>query len=361
MAHRSLLTYRVEYVPGAGRIEILPGTSRDVVARAPRGTPAETVLAAVREHAVSVLHDPPAGFFRVQGRLVPFFVEFRPRCRTVTVGHGDGGCVVVKAPHGTARHEIDAALRACEARILRTPENPRGEEHAALRTGGTTVPYVIIYRPRAVNLTLRVLPDNTVRVTAPAAASKETVRSFVASHATYIHETVTTPGRTPARPVEYRDGGTLLLFGKETTIRAVPACGRGEASLEGDLLLVPDDHPVRETVSAYLRTTTLAAVNRSLPRYAAALGVTVPPVRVRCMKTFWGNCIPDSRIVFNERLAMVPSDLIEYVVAHELCHIRHPHHQRTFYDALREVMPDADARKARLKRYHPEWAKVGPF
>lgn len=357
MVHRSPLPYRVEYIPGTGRIEIFPGNDRDVVVRAPRGTPAETILAAVGEHAAAALRQPPAGVLRVRGRLIPFFVDFRPRCRTVTVGLGDGGRVVVKAPPGTARHEIDAALRSRETWLLRTLNARKGEEHASLRAGGTTVPYVITYRPRAVNLTLRIMPDNTVRVTAPAAASMETVRSFVESHAAYIHETITAPGRTPARPVEYRDGGALLLSGKEVTIRAVPATGRGEASLEGDLLLVPDDRPVKETVSAYLKAATLAGVNRFLPRYADALRVAVPPIRVRCMKTFWGNCIPDSRIVFNERCAMLPADLLEYVVAHELCHIRHPHHQRTFYNALREVMQDADARKARLKRYHPLWVK----
>jgi len=357
MAHRSL-PYRVEYLPRAGPIEIFIRGDHEIVVRAPGGTPEEQIRTAVREHAERVLADlnpatPPAGLFRAGGRLIPYTVEPCPRCRSVRIGVRDGG-VVVKAPPGTTRHEIAATLRTHEAGILRALEPRRGEEHATLLAGGTAIPYVIAYRPRAVNLTLRVLPDNSVRVTAPPGISTDRVRSFVESHAAYIHRRIAADGRTPAQPVEYRDGGVILLAGREVTIRME---GRGVPSLEGDLLLVPDSRPVEKTVSAFLRAATLAGVDHSLSRYAGAFGVAVPPVEVRFMKTFWGRCHPDPRIVFNERCAMLPPDLLEYVAAHEVCHILHPHHQKPFYDALRAVMEDADARKACLKNYHPCWVR----
>ncbi len=336
--------YRVEYRAGIRRIEVLTGDG-EIVVQAPIGTPEEQIRAAVGEH------NHPAGLFRAGGRLIPYSVEFRPRCRTVTVGVRDGA-LVVRAPPGTNRHEIDAALRTHEARILRALAPRRGDEHTTLLAGGTAVPYVIAFRPRAVNLTLRILPDNTLRITAPPGISGDRVRAFVEAHAARIQKQIA--GRSPARSVEYADGGALLLWGREVTIRAEE---RGGPSLEGDLLLVPDDRPVEKTVSAYLRAATLARANPSLPQYAGAFGVAVPPVEVRFMKAFWGRCHPDPKIVFNERCAMLPPDLIDYVVAHELCHILHPHHQPSFYDALRAVMPDADARKERLKNYHPCWAK----
>lgn len=290
---------------------------------------------------------PSGGILRAGGRLIRYAVEPCPRCRSVRVGVRDGE-IVVKTPPGTPGREIAAALRTHEAWILRAA----GEEPAVLIVGEMTVPYVIAFRPRAVNLTLRILPDNTLRITAPPGISGDRVRAFVEAHAAHIQKQIA--GRSPARPVEYADGGALLLGGKEVTIRAEE---RSEPSLEGDLLLVPADGPIHSTVSAYLRAATLARANRSLPQYAGAFGVAVPPVEVRFMKTFWGRCHPDPKIVFNERCAMLPPDLIDYVVAHELCHILHPHHQPPFYDALRAVMPDADARKERLKNYHPCWAK----
>lgn len=289
------------------------------------------------------------GTFRAGGRLIRYAVEPCPRCRSVRVGVRDGE-VVVKVPPGTPGREIAAALSTHEAWILRAT----GEEHATLLLGGTAVPYAIVYRPRAVRLTLRILPDNTLQVTAPPGISRDRVRSFVEAHAAHIHRQIA--GRSPAPPVEYADGGALLLGGKVVTVRAEK---RSRPSLEGDLLLVPDDRPVEKTVSAYLRAATLARAERALPRYAAAFGVAVPPVEVRFMKAFWGRCHPDPKIVFNERCAMLPADLIDYIVAHELCHILHPHHQRPFYDALRAVMQDADARKERLRGYHPCWAKGG--
>jgi predicted metal-dependent hydrolase len=350
--------YSLEYRSGTRQIEVITRDGETIV-RAPRGTPEERIRAAVREHGERIVaglnpENPPAALIGAGGRLIPYAVEFCPRCRTVTVAVRDGA-LVVRAPQGTSRHEIDAALRAREARILRALEPRRGEEHATLLAGRTAIPYVIAYRPRAVNLTLRVLPDHSVRVTAPPGISTDRVRSFVESHAAYIHRQIA--ARTPAQPVEYRDGGSILLAGREVTIRTEE---RSRPSLEGALLLVPDGRPVERSVSAYLRAATLAGVNRTLPWYAGAFGVPVPPVQVRFMKTFWGRCHPDPKIVFNERCAMLPSDLLDYIVAHEVCHILHPHHQPTFYDALRAVMGDADARKERLKNYHPCWARGGP-
>ncbi|HDS64031.1 MAG TPA: DUF45 domain-containing protein, partial [Methanofollis liminatans] len=310
--------YRVEYLAGIRRIEVLTGDG-EIVVRAPRGTPEEQIRAAVGERT------PSGGILRAGGRLIRYAVEPCPRCRSVRIGVRDGG-VVVKAPPGTPQKEISAALRTHEAWFLRHLETPRGEEHATLLLGGTAVPYVIASRPRAVNLTLRILPDNTLQITAPPGISRDRVRSFVEAHAAHIQKQIA--GRSPARSVEYADGGALLLRGREVTIRAEE---RGGPSLEGDLLLVPDDRSIHSTVSAYLRTATLARANRTLPEYAGAFGVAVPPVEVRFMKTFWGRCHPDPKIVFNERCAMLPPDLIDYVVAHELCHILHPHHQRPFY------------------------------
>ncbi|MDK2974203.1 MAG: hypothetical protein PWP08_574 [Methanofollis sp.] len=377
MGHRhqsdTPFSYRVEYVPGTRRIEIFVRDNRDVVVRAPRGTPVEKIHAFVQEHADTVVRDlnptappPDTDSFTAPGRAIPFSVERRPRCRTVTVEVREGGRVVVKTPPAATREEIVDVLRAHETWLLRTlaiveKGGLRGEEHASVVAGGTTVPYVIAYRSRAVNLTLNILPDNTVRVTVPATVSKDVVRAFVESQADFIHEKIAAPGRTPARQFAFEDGETLLVLGKKATIRVIQANNGQGASLAGDTLLVPADRPVRETVSAFLRRTTWAEVNRYLPRYAGALRVAVPQIHVRSLKTCWGNCRADSRIVFNERLAMLPTDLIEYVVAHELCHIRYPHHQKTFYDALRTVLQDADERKARMKNYHPCWGKGDPL
>ncbi|WP_165394907.1 M48 family metallopeptidase [Methanofollis fontis] len=235
-----------------------------------------------------------------------------------------------------------------ESGIIRIASQNKGQ--ATLTVGNTEIPCRIVRRSGAVRLTLQILPDNSLRLTAPPGISKQVIESFVESKAAFIQEKIA--ARAPARGIEYRDGGAILLFGREVTVNAG---GTGEITLRGDLLCVPEGRQVKAAVAAYLREITRSEVERHLPHYAAAFGVKVPPIEIRSYKTSWGKCRTDGRIFFNERCAMLPADLIEYVVAHEVCHIHHPHHQRSFHDALRAVMPDADERKRRMRHYHPLW------
>lgn len=69
------------------------------------------------------------------------------------------------------------------------------------------------------------------------------------------------------------------------------------------------------------------------------------------MKSRWGSCVhTKGRIGLNTELIKSPSHCIEYVIMHEMCHLKYPNHTRQFYNFLSLVMPDWEKRKARLER-----------
>lgn len=81
------------------------------------------------------------------------------------------------------------------------------------------------------------------------------------------------------------------------------------------------------------------------------VGVTLPKVRIRDMKTRWGSCSPHTcSITLNKQLLRFPRECIEYVVMHELCHFVHPNHSKEFYELLAMRMPDWKERKEKLRR-----------
>ena len=92
-------------------------------------------------------------------------------------------------------------------------------------------------------------------------------------------------------------------------------------------------------------------------RYAAcakAFGLTAaaPRLVVRPMNKRWGSLPAGScTLTLNTRLVEAPVDLIDYVIMHELCHIRHPHHGPAFLDDLTIRMPDWRERKRKLERF----------
>lgn len=93
------------------------------------------------------------------------------------------------------------------------------------------------------------------------------------------------------------------------------------------------------------------AVERVYP-LAAALGVTRPKLRLRSMKSQWGNChYRQGYITLNTALAACPEELQDYVALHELVHFLHPNHGPDFYGTMDRLMPDWKHRRSQLKQY----------
>jgi predicted metal-dependent hydrolase len=75
--------------------------------------------------------------------------------------------------------------------------------------------------------------------------------------------------------------------------------------------------------------------------------------RVRFMRSQWGSCAVSGRIALNTHLVKVPDRLIDYVVLHELCHLRHHDHSRRFYALMGTHLPDWEQRRDELNGYLP--------
>lgn len=70
------------------------------------------------------------------------------------------------------------------------------------------------------------------------------------------------------------------------------------------------------------------------------------------MSKRWGSCTPEGKIYLNTELIKAPSHCIEYVITHELCHLKHKNHSKDFYALLNRIMPDWESRKLRLEKMY---------
>ena len=77
-------------------------------------------------------------------------------------------------------------------------------------------------------------------------------------------------------------------------------------------------------------------------------------IKITSAKTRWGSCIAKNSLCFSWRLMLLPDDIIDYIVVHELAHIRVKNHQKQFYDEVRRYMPDYRERELRLKKIQRE-------
>ena len=107
---------------------------------------------------------------------------------------------------------------------------------------------------------------------------------------------------------------------------------------------------VRRLLDAWYRESARDVFSRVIADMAPRAGLrqAVPSWRLLSMRTQWGSCSPKGEVLLNPYLVKAPRTCIEYVVAHELCHLGEHNHSERFYRLLGRVLPDWSARKVEL-------------
>lgn len=92
-------------------------------------------------------------------------------------------------------------------------------------------------------------------------------------------------------------------------------------------------------------------VSEALMRYNSYYGFTYGRISIRSQKSRWGSCSSSGNISFNIELWCLAPDIRDYVIVHELCHIRELNHSTAFWDLVGQTIPDYKERRRTLKQY----------
>jgi len=218
----------------------------------------------------------------------------------------------------------------------------RFPEHSSHEPGPPPQPHPVIEFVRvrrARRYILRVRPDGTLRVTVPRGGSRREAEQFVRKHQRWIcreRDRV----RSEHAPTEWTDGSEILLRG--SFVRIVVE------SRNGTMLVRYGDRQVAATAAGNVRPAVeddlkLIARTELVPRLgelAAAHGLAPGAVSIRNQRSRWGSCARNGNIALNFRLVQMPSDVRDYVLLHELMHIRRQDHSRRFWKLVESVCPD---------------------
>lgn len=88
-----------------------------------------------------------------------------------------------------------------------------------------------------------------------------------------------------------------------------------------------------------------------LAYYSKKMRLKYKEFKITETKTTWGTCNSSKKLTFNLRLSMAPKEVIEYVVVHELAHLKHMNHDRSFWNLVGRYLPDYKERQSYLKKY----------
>ncbi len=242
---------------------------------------------------------------------------------------------------------------------------------ATYRNGPVEVQFRL-HRSRRKTIGISVYPGGEVSVRAPRGADDGTVMDALRKKEPWLLRKIEELSPVePRTPREWYGGMELPLLGRLRPVQVVSG-GRAGVTLTPAgfevRLIAPETHrgePVVGTSSTasqqlhravsrwYHRRAPGTFAHRLLvlrqdPRIAA-LG-DPGPLKVRRMRRRWGSCFLDGRINLNTELLGEPIPLIDYVIVHELCHLREHNHSPRFYRLMDEVLPDWRDRRVALHR-----------
>jgi predicted metal-dependent hydrolase len=214
----------------------------------------------------------------------------------------------------------------------------------------------LVRHPRARQYVLRVLADGTPRVTIPRWGSKREALAFLEAQQDWVArqraKQVERARSAPSR--EWLDGHRILLDGTPMPLRRGTAARPGVVDADGVLFVTPragDGEDLRPVASAWM----LARAKRLLPPRLLALAaqhdLTVTRVAVRNQRARWGSCATGGRISLNWRLAQTPPDVRDYVLLHELMHLRQPNHSARFWALVARACPGYEASRRWLRAH----------
>ncbi|MBR8301016.1 M48 family metallopeptidase [Burkholderia dolosa] len=157
--------------------------------------------------------------------------------------------------------------------------------------------------------------------------------------------------------IDWRDGAQLPYLGKTVTI----ALGAGAVAFDADALRLSlplpaqaDAQQIKDRVQGWLQGEAKRIFGERLAVYADKLGVTYSVYALSSAATRWGSCSSDGKIRLNWRLIHFPMSIIDYVVAHELSHLREMNHSPAFWQTVESIFPEFREARHTLKHHPPE-------
>jgi len=142
------------------------------------------------------------------------------------------------------------------------------------------------------------------------------------------------------------DGYRLPYLGDTLLLRVY----EGQRVREGDGVLYLPQKDTEKRLISWLKKRALAVCRARTDFWQGIMGVTCKDVKVSVAKRKWGSCSSKDEIRYTYRLLYAPVPLIDYVVVHELAHIRHKNHSASFWREVGKYMPDYASRRVQLHR-----------
>lgn len=250
-----------------------------------------------------------------------------------------------------------------EAPPSTVPDTPIPPGHRRIRLDSLALDYRLLRSKRKTIGFL--IDDDGLRVTAPRWVTVAEVESAIQSKQQWIFRKINEQRERSVRrlqpPMEWRDGAKLPYLGEDIILRVsdtgtTAGVRFDEASRELHVSLPASasEQQLKDRVQGWLQTEARRLFAERLEIYAEKLGVSFKSFALSSAATQWGSCTADGRIKLNWRLMHFALPNIDYVVAHELSHLREMNHGPNFWATVQSALPEFEQARKTLRDHEPD-------
>ena len=227
---------------------------------------------------------------------------------------------------------------------------------------GDAIPYHLERRSRR-TVGLKINHDGLI-VHAPNRISQRELERMLLSKADWIIKKLKAQQENKIEKFSWQDGASLLMLGNPILLSVrTDSVSRALEYELGRLSLAlpnPDNQTnIARKVLLWYKKQALSDFTRRVALLAAKLGVETPPVFMSSARSRWGSCNSRGEVRLNWRLLQAPPHIINYVVAHELAHLKEMNHSAKFWAIVERICPDYKAAEKELKAWSARLHQIG--
>ena len=239
----------------------------------------------------------------------------------------------------------------------------------SIKIGNTVIEYNVVRTDRkTVGITID--PVEGVIVRSPKKVSKEKIENIVNNKSDWILQKLTKLDdvkSTPA-PKELLSGEKLPYLGRRYRLKVIKDSSISKKQAEVKLYqgkfiaklsssVVDDELRIKilkNKLIKWYRKHAEIKINNRVNKYKTQIGVKPNKVKIKKQKKRWGSCSNKGNLNFNWKLIMAPMSIVDYIVIHELAHLKYQNHSNEFWELVETIIPDYEKRQEWLRIHGPE-------
>lgn len=220
---------------------------------------------------------------------------------------------------------------------------------------GEVCPLRINRSARAKNMKLKIKSFREITLVLPKRVSLKSGYNFADTEYSWIREQILKLDK----PVLFDHGVVFPILGEEHQIIHAPNSRGFVWAEDGKLFVTGHREHIPRRVKDWAAKEIKSILITKSDKYAAKIGVRVRKITVRDQRSRWGSCSSSGNLNFSWRLILMPEHVIDYIVAHEVAHLRHMNHSSDFWGLVADICPSMQQSRQWLKKNGTPLHKYG--